>query len=68
MNIEPRDEKIAPPLNHPIEPLVKLLREDLFDLTDGLLPPHIVDHVTQSILVLESLSEPLARGSACHLS
>ncbi|WP_147304077.1 hypothetical protein [Subtercola boreus] len=56
MNIEPRDENVSPP-NHPIKPLVKLLREDLADLVDGLLPPNIVDHVTQATLVLEALSE-----------
>ncbi|RFA16379.1 hypothetical protein B7R22_02510 [Subtercola boreus] len=57
MNIEPRDEKIVSPPDHPIEFLAKLLREDLFELRDGLLPPDIVDHVTQATLLIEVLSE-----------
>ncbi|RFA10889.1 hypothetical protein B7R54_18005 [Subtercola boreus] len=67
MNLESRDEKIVSP-NSSIAPLLKSLREDLFDLVDGLLPTHIVDHVAHSILVLESLSEPPVQGDARHLS
>ena len=58
MSARLRDGFPLPSVNH-LEMLVFKLREDHFELVDGLLPLDIVPHVMAAILVLELLVQIL---------